>query len=77
MLSQEFVLDCHVFIGLFYLNFFFNESNGYMLDSRDGNFAPPLPASLRADFSRPAKVMGQDFKPAPRGGAGRGWVYTF
>ena len=43
---------------------------------RDGNFAPPLPASLRAGFSRPAKVMGsgmgRDFRPAPWGRTGMG-----
>ena len=55
--------------------------------NRDGNFAPPrpapldppFPASSRADFSRPAKVMGRGWGKIldPHHGTGRGWVYTF
>ena len=47
--------------------------------SRDGNFAPPHPASPRAGFPRPAKVMGRGWGKIldPHHGAGRGWIYTF
>ena len=46
---------------------------------RDGNFAPPLPASPRAGFAHPAKVMEQGWGEIldPYHGAGQGWVYTF
>ena len=40
---------------------------------------PPLPASPRAGFPRPAKVMGRGWGEIldPHHVAGRGWVYTF
>ena len=40
---------------------------------------PPLPASPRAGFPRPAKVMGRGWGEILdlHHGAGRGWVYTF
>ena len=40
---------------------------------------PPLPASPRAGFPHPAKVMGQGWGEIldPHHGAGQGWVYTF
>ena len=51
---------------------------------RDGNFAPsrltrPSPASPRAGFPRPTKVVGWGWGKIldPHHGAGRGWVYTF
>ena len=45
------------------------------ISPRDGNFAPPRltrpsPASPCMGFTRPIKVMGQDFSPAPQGGTG-------
>ena len=47
---------------------------------RDGNFAPLhltrlSPVSPRAGFPHLAKVMGQDFSPAPWGGAGMGFDF--
>ena len=44
--------------------------------SRDGNFAPPLPASPRVGFSHPVKVvrLGWGEIVDPHHGAGRGWV---
>ena len=49
------------------------------LETRDGNFASPLPASPRAGLPRPAKVVGRGWGEIldPHHGAGRGWVYTF
>ena len=40
---------------------------------------PPLPASPRAGFPRPTKVVGRGWGKIldPHHGAGRGWVYTF
>ena len=47
-----------------------------MILSRDDNFSPPLLASPRAGFPRPAKVMerGWDKILAPHHKVGRGWV---
>ena len=57
---------------------------GQGMRHRDGNFAPPRltrpsPASPRAGFSRPTKVVGRGWGKIldPHHGAGRGWVYTF
>ena len=60
------------------------KSNKSMFVTRDGNFAPPRltrpsPASPRAGFPRPTKVVGRGWGKIldPHHGAGQGWVYTF
>ena len=47
-----------------------------LFENRDDNFAPPLPASPRASFPRPVKVVGREWGKilALHHGVGWGWV---
>ena len=47
-----------------------------LFENRDDNFAPPLPASPRASFPCPVKVVGREWGKilALHHGVGWGWV---